>query len=218
MERHRLAVVIPAFNEEDTIGSVVKSVKPYGDPIVVDDCSTDLTKKIAEENGAIVVNHEKNSGYDNTLNSGIERAISLGYRYAITFDADGQHEPEFLKKYLDFLEGGYDLVTGIRPEYPRFSEQIYAIYTKLRYGWKDPLCGMKGYNLDLIKKRGYFSSYQSIGTEFTRYCFRKKFKVMQIPIPIYNRQDENPRFGRKLRANYKIIASIFQGAFIRSGK
>ena len=85
MDKYQIAIVIPAFNEEATIFNVVQSVKKYGAVIVVDDASTDETKKIAKNAGAIVVSHQKNKGYDGALNSGFAKADELNYKAIIRF-------------------------------------------------------------------------------------------------------------------------------------
>ena len=77
MGRFKLAIIIPAFNEENTIFEVVKSVKNYGIAIVVNDASSDNTEKIAESAGAVLVNHKENKGYDSALISGFKMAEKL---------------------------------------------------------------------------------------------------------------------------------------------
>lgn len=64
MVRSSLAIVIPACNEATTIGETVQAVSRFGQAIVIDDCSHDKTATIADDNGAIVVSHPNNQGYD----------------------------------------------------------------------------------------------------------------------------------------------------------
>ena len=162
--RSKLAVIIPAWNERDTIGNVVRSVIGISTPIVVNDCSKDSTATEAAEAGAIVVNHEVNHGYDGALNSGFQKAAELGFEYAITFDADGQHDADLLRQFYMLLLNGNDLVLGIRPFFPRFSEFIFSLVSRFTLGVRDPLCGMKGYRMDLFHRHGCFDSCKSIGT------------------------------------------------------
>ena len=77
MGRFRVAVVVPAFNESKTIGNVVNSITNYAIPIVVNDGSTDNTQKKAISEGAVVVNHQDNMGYDMALNSGFKKPMKL---------------------------------------------------------------------------------------------------------------------------------------------
>ena len=83
----KTAIVIPAYNEAKTISFVVKGVKTYVDiVIVVDDASTDETRALALSEGAVVVKHLYNRGYDNALQTGFEKASDLNAEIVVTFD------------------------------------------------------------------------------------------------------------------------------------
>ena len=207
MEAFKVAIVIPAFNEEDTIFKVIESVKEYGLVIVVNDASNDKTMKIASDAGAIVVNHEENQGYDMALNSGFLKAREFDCDGVITFDADGQHSSILLIKYIEYLKNGFDLVLGVRPYSARVSELLFSFYTRLKFGWKDPLCGMKGYSMMLYKSQGYFDSYNSIGTELAFFALLHKYKYIQLSIPIVKRHSK-PRFSSSFLGNMKILRAL----------
>lgn len=207
MDRSEVAIIIPAYNEETSIGRVVQNTLQYGNVIVVNDCSKDKTAEIAEKSGAIVISHSVNKGYDGALNSGFAKANELDCKYAITFDADGQHDSKLIKCFLDFFENGTELVLGMRSKPARLMEYIFGIYTSLRFGIKDPLCGMKAYCMSIYRRKGAFDTYQSIGTELALWAAKNNAKVIQKPIPIYNREGV-PRFGRLLNANLKIFRAM----------
>ena len=76
--RFEVAIVIPAYNEANTIRQVIRSISDYGVVIVVNDASEDNTGFVAAKAGAIVINHEVNHGYDKALESGFMRADELG--------------------------------------------------------------------------------------------------------------------------------------------
>ena len=204
MAEYKVAIIIPAFNEENTIAKVVESVKPYGCPIVVNDASTDNTAKLATQAGAIVVNHKTNQGYDQSLNSGFIEVDKRNFDAVITFDADGQHNPKMLVKYIKYLSNGKDLVLGVRPKIERIVEQLFAVCTKLKFGWEDPLCGMKGYSMKLYKKQGYFDSYRSIGTELSIFGLTGQYSYVQICIDISKRKDQS-RFYSAFLSNWHIL-------------
>ena len=86
MKNSTLAIVIPAFNENETIIDVILSVQKYGDVIVVDDGSLDSTIESAKSTSAIIISHEKNLGYEASISSGINYAINEKYQYIITID------------------------------------------------------------------------------------------------------------------------------------
>jgi len=210
VERSKIAIVIPAFNEEKTIGTIVESVLIHGRAIVVDDGSADATAKIAKAAGAVVVQHRYNLGYDGALNSGFEKAISLGSEIIITFDADGQHSASLIHDYLTEIDNGADVVVGIRNRRVRLSETIFSwISTKL-WSIKDPQCGMKAYRSEVYKRLGHFDSYGSIGTELCIFAAKNNFQVAQVPFEINERVDE-PRFGGFWDANWKIFRAIALG-------
>jgi glycosyltransferase involved in cell wall biosynthesis len=207
MDRPRVGIVVPALNESATILRIVEAVRAYGMPIVVDDGSTDATAELAMSGGAIVVSHEKNRGYDAALNSGFKKAVEMGSEIIITVDADGQHDPSLLQKFIDKIDAGTDVVVGIRSRRQRFAEHLFAWYTNLLYGIKDPLCGMKAYRTVVYEALGHFDSYGSIGTELAIFAAKKGCRLGQIPFAVRERKDQ-PRFGRILVGNYKIIRAI----------
>jgi len=207
--RYKLAIVIPAFNEEKTIGKVVESVKEYGIVIVVNDASLDNTMQVAKNSGAIVVNLNENKGYDGALNSGFNKADELNCDGVITFDADGQHDSKDINVFIKKLKEGNDLVLGVRVNTQRLSEWIFKLYTIRRYGWKDPLCGFKGYSMQLYRNRGWFDSFNSIGTELAMYGIINKYKYIEVDISIYPRSDK-PRFSSVIVSNFIITKSMIK--------
>jgi glycosyltransferase involved in cell wall biosynthesis len=209
MAEYKVAIVIPAFNEENTITQVVNSVKLYGCPIVVNDASNDKTKELAYQAGAIVVNHIINQGYDKALNSGFAEADKRGFDAIITFDADGQHNPMILEEYINHLKNGKDLILGIRPKLTHIAERLFAVCAKFKFGWQDPLCGMKGYSMDLYRKQGYFDSYESIGTELSIFGLVNQYPYTQLRVDIFIRKDQS-RFYSVLISNLRVIKSLIK--------
>ena len=209
MDEYKVAIIIPAFNEENTIAEVILSVKEYGYVIVVNDASSDRTMQIAKDVGATVVNHQVNQGYDSALNSGFKKAVKLNCDAVITFDADGQHVADLLPIFNKHLRSGVDLVLGIRPKVQRFAESIFRIYTRNRFNWEDPLCGMKGYSLKLYHDLGYFDSYNSIGAELASFGLANGYKCAQIPVNIFERQDDS-RFYSSIKSNFFVVRSMLK--------
>jgi glycosyltransferase involved in cell wall biosynthesis len=207
MDRSRIAIIIPALNEQRSIASIVGAVAAYGVPIVVSDGSTDGTAEAAAAAGAVVVRHEQNRGYDAALNSGFVRAAGLGADFAITLDADGQHDPALIAAFTRLLADGERLVVGIRPKPARISERAFAAYTRRAFGIHDPLCGMKGYSMSAYSDLGHFDSYRSIGTELMLSLARDGHPVAEVHVPIAPRQGA-PRLGGALRANVRIFRAL----------
>jgi glycosyltransferase involved in cell wall biosynthesis len=207
MDRSRIGIVIPALNEDRSIGNVVRQCYGIGIPIVVDDGSTDNTAEVSKNAGAEVVTHSANRGYDCALNSGFARAAMLGCEYVITIDADGQHNPDVLSCVIELLDSGADVVIGIRNKQQRLAEHCFAFVAKVLYGVSDPLCGLKGYRISVYKALGHFDSFDSIGTELALFSARSGYRIEQILINIHDR-DGSPRFGRRFYANYKIFRAM----------
>lgn len=210
MDRSRVGIVIPALNESTTITDVVRGARSYGVPIVVDDGSTDATANLAKQSGAVVVSHLENSGYDRAINSGFTKAAEIGCEIVITVDADGQHNPMLIQKFIDTIDAQADVVIGIRSRKQRLAEHIFAMYTRLCFGIKDPLCGIKAYRISIFKALGHFDSYGSIGTELSLYAARSGYQIHQIAFLVRERQGRS-RFGAVMSANTRIFRAMVLG-------
>lgn len=103
----RLLILIPAFNEEGAVGSVVHEVRAIlGDVpvLVVDDCSEDATRSVARAAGADVLPMPYHLGLGGCVQAGYRLAFELGYDFVIRVDGDGQHDPSFIPKILETLQ------------------------------------------------------------------------------------------------------------------
>jgi polyprenyl-phospho-N-acetylgalactosaminyl synthase len=109
-------VVVPAFNEEQTIQEVVLGLRRFcPNVIVVNDCSTDATAVLATAAGAGLVSHPINLGQGAALQTGITFALQKGASHLVTFDADLQHRPDDIPTLLDALaNSGADFALGSR--------------------------------------------------------------------------------------------------------
>jgi len=213
VDRPRTAILIPAYREAATIGPVVRAAREHADVIVVDDASPDETAARAVEAGAIVIRNGSNLGYDGTLNRAFETALEQGYDFAITMDADGEHDPSLIAGFKSLLtDERVPLVLGVRPRKQRFAEMVMGVYVRIRFGAHDILCGMKGYDLKLANENGGFDHTNSIGTELAINSIRRGAAFRQLGVSGTRRQDA-PRFDRRLRANLRILAAL--GRIIR---
>ena len=109
-------VCIPAFDEEKTIGDIVKKSLEHADKVIVcDDGSTDNTAKIARNCGAQVITHTKNQGYGAAIITLFEAARKENVEIMVTIDGDGQHNPDQIPLLVDALkEHNVDVVIGSR--------------------------------------------------------------------------------------------------------
>lgn len=204
----RVGIIIPALNEDETIAAVVAAVAPYGLVVVVDDGSHDLTAERARAAGAEVVRHPVNRGYDRALATGFVYAETLGVDAVVTFDADGQHDPAILGRLLAPLAAGTaDLVLGFRPRPARLAEWLFSVYGRLRFGLRDPLCGLKAFSISTYRRYREMASRQSINTAIAFAALRARARFGVIAVPIRPRAGRS-RFGSTLRADGRILAAL----------
>ena len=97
----RIIVIIPAYNEDSRIATVVMGSMTYLPVLVIDDGSTDETVQESRSSGAEVLLQAPNQGKGAALQAGFQRALDEGVKAAITLDADGQHDPNEIPKFLN---------------------------------------------------------------------------------------------------------------------
>jgi glycosyltransferase involved in cell wall biosynthesis len=103
--KRQCAAVIPCFNEAGRIASVIEGVRRYmPNVIVVDDGSTDATKKEADGAGAEVIRRSVNGGKGAALRAGWKQARRMGFAWALSLDGDGQHAPRDIPKFFTCAE------------------------------------------------------------------------------------------------------------------
>lgn len=209
MDRSRVVVIIPAFNEAATIGTVVAGARNHAAVLVVDDCSGDETSAHAECAGAIVVNNRQQLGYEGSLNRGMKEALERGFHYIVSMDADGEHSPEFLPKFASALaEREVSIVLGVRPRKQRLMEVVMCLYVRARFGPRDILCGMKGYRAEIVRENGGLGT-KFIGTELPLKLLVNGAKYAEVMVNGVPRSG-TPRFGNSWRANLKILGAFWE--------
>ena len=149
--------VVPCYNEEATIGSVVLKAKRHVDEVlVVNDGSSDDTAKIAKEAGATVISHKTNRGKSGGIKTGFKYALANGFDYVVTIDGDGQHNPSEIPIVLgNIMNNGHDISIGFRsgtstemPKWRRVGKRILDYTTSAGNGGfvTDSQCGFRAFN------------------------------------------------------------------------
>ena len=207
----RSICVIPAYNEEATIASVIKQSLQYVDDVlVVNDASTDNTLNIVQQTGAIVFSNETNLGYEISLKKGFNFAFKNNYDYLIFVDADGQHPCEMLPVFLSQLSSGNNLVLGIREHLPRYSEKLASLLFSFFLHIKDPFCGMKGFDISFIDSKLILVDSKSFGLTFLYNYLRRGARTSQLKIPIHRRTHGHSRVGlNTVCLDFKLLQSCF---------
>lgn len=111
-----LLIVVPALNEEESVGDVVRSIReavPDAECLVVDDGSTDATARAAAEAGAVVLRLPFNLGVGGAMRAGFRYARDHGHTFVVQVDADGQHDPRYIPELIAGLDAA-DVVIGAR--------------------------------------------------------------------------------------------------------
>ena len=125
---NKVCAIIPAYNEEKTIESVVKGVKNYVDKVfVIDDGSKDKTAELAKKAGAIVIKHKINRGVGAAQRTGYRIALLEGYDYVVQIDGDRQHNPKYIPELLEKAFNGADVVIA-----SRFKNESYKNFSLIR--------------------------------------------------------------------------------------
>ncbi len=196
-------VIIPAYNEKDSIVNTVKDIKdnaPGFDYIVVNDCSTDNTYDVCVENGLKVINLPLNLGIGGAVQTGYLYAYRNNYDIAVQFDGDGQHDAKFLEMMAETLERDkLDMVIGSRfienegfqsSAVRRFGIRFFEVFIKILFGQRitDATSGMRMCNRKVMELfiKDYPKDYPE--PETVSRLLRHKYKVKEVPVVMRERQ------------------------------
>jgi glycosyltransferase involved in cell wall biosynthesis len=192
-----LIVVMPAYNEEKTVGDVVRQTKKYADKVVVvNDASSDKTAEIAKRSGAQVISHDKNRGLGGALRTGFVEALEAAKPndIIITLDSDGQHRPEDIPKFVAKINEGNDFVLGARDikKYPlrkRFGNAVLTALTNIVSGTSlsDTESGFRAFRAAALTKLDLRAERYQIAAEIILEVGRKKLRAANVSI-------ESPRY------------------------
>ena len=185
-----IAAVIPAHNEAKTVGSVVRQARKYVDRvIVVDDGSSDRTSSVARKNGARVITLKRNRGVGYATRVGMKAAMRGGAKIIITLDADGQHNPRDIPKFLKKISEGYEFVIGRRDlsNYPiikRFGNFALNTFVNIISGTTipDTESGFRAYKSSALKKLVLTADRYEICDEIIFEVGRNNLKWSSVPI------------------------------------
>lgn len=171
-EQAKCLIIIPAYNEAENIEKVVNNLivnYPEYDYVVVNDGSTDATRKVCREHGYNLLDLPVNVGLAGAIKSGIKYANYYQYEYVVQIDGDGQHDPAYIKDMLQVMdEKDADIVIGSRfvNEKKPFNmrmlgSNLISSAIRLTTGRKvcDVTSGMRLFNKSMIKKFGYQINY-----------------------------------------------------------
>lgn len=168
----KVLIIIPAYNEAENIEKVVNNIRenyPQYDYIIVNDGSTDTTRKICRDNNYNMLDLPVNVGLAGAIKSGIKYANYYQYEYAVQIDGDGQHDPEYIAVMLDAMrKHDTDIVIGSRFVHEKkpfnirmLGSNLISVVIFITTGKKifDATSGMRLFNKRMIKRFGYQMNY-----------------------------------------------------------
>jgi glycosyltransferase involved in cell wall biosynthesis len=190
-----IVAVVPAFNEEKRIVDVLKTLKQYVDRIiVVDDGSSDRTSEVSKKY-ALVVRHIINVGKGGALRSGAKKAIQLKAKRIVFIDSDGQHDPSEIKKFIEKLDKGYDLVQGVRstkemPFMKKIGNSMINSLFSMIFGLKvsDTQSGYKAFKTGIYPKIEWKSNDYFVETEILANAGKNGLRYAEVPIKTIYRE------------------------------
>jgi glycosyltransferase involved in cell wall biosynthesis len=196
--------VVPAYNEQETVGRVIGSLHEHApdfDVLVIDDGSTDTTREVGRAAGATVVRHPFNLGIGGAVQSGFVYASERGYDYMVQVDGDGQHCADQIPKLRREMETDrrVDMVCGSRfltkeREYPapvsrRTGIHIFAFMLSRIIGQRvsDPTSGFRLYNRRAIAlfARDYPHDYPEV--EAVLMVHHHRLRMTEVPVRMRER-------------------------------
>ncbi len=190
----RIVCIIPAFNEEATIGQIVsEAIKHCDQVLVVDDSSQDRTGELSHQAGATVVRHLLRLGTGGALSTGFRVALRRGFEVFITMDGDGQHDPDEIPIVLEpILKNEAGVAIGSRflggcqsmPLHKKIGNRFLSIATSFASGMKitDSQSGFRSYRREVLEYVTHRARDYSWASEILVLAVKAGFKVMEVPI------------------------------------
>lgn len=216
-------IIIPAYNEAENIVKTVEAIKEKAkgfDYIIINDCSTDRTKNICEENGYNVINLPINLGIGGAVQTGYKYAYNHDYDIAVQVDGDGQHDPLFLDVMAQYLEEhSADMVIGSRfiekkgfqsSRARRIGIVFFTKVIKIMTGATitDPTSGLRmvGRNVIELFSNDYPRDYPE--PESVVAILRRHMKVIEIPVVMKEREGGVSSISLKKSVYYMIKVTL----------
>lgn len=229
-EKKKILFVIPAHNEEVSIGNVIKEIQKdvnYADILIINDCSTDNTRQIVEKAGVKCINNITNLRYAWAIQVGIKYAAQKSYDYVIQFDADGQHIAKEAEKLLDCATKNkdIDIVIGSRylkdlgykcPLFRKIGTKFFSILIRIvcREKITDPLSGFQCLSKEVIDKfaqPGQYPEYPDANLVVD--MLKQGYKYKEVPVKMRNREDGESMHSGIIKP-IKYMVHIFYSIFI----
>ncbi len=194
--------VVPAYQEARAIGAVVRRVRAYLDTVVVvDDGSTDGTADAAQAAGATVLRHPRNLGKGIALNTGFAYARDHGCEVLVTLDADGQHDPDDLPRFLEayartgipVLVGNRMAAPGAMPRVRRWTNRAMSWFLSRAMGQyvPDSQCGFRLYRCDVLPFVATRAARYAAESEILLHIAERGIRMDSVPVSAIYRDERS---------------------------
>lgn len=215
-KKPKIAVVIPFYNEQQTLPEIINRTLPFVDIIIaVNDGSTDeFLKHIRINERIVLVSNKKNEGKGFAINKGLKKSIELKSDITVTLDADLQHPPEFIPSLIQKLDEN-DLVLGNRlsdlkgmPFQRILSNKLtsFLLGIKLKQFIPDSQCGFRAYKTSILHEIIPESKGYEAETEILIKAKRKGFKIGFAEIPtIYGNQKSKMKSFKTIKGFLRVL-------------
>jgi glycosyltransferase involved in cell wall biosynthesis len=189
----KMAILLPVYNEAPSIKALLTDISNYGiKTLVVDDGSVDGSTTILKEIGTDAIYFEKNRGKGYALRKGFKRLLSEGYDWILIMDADGQHLPEEIDKFVNkAMSTDCDLISGNRLDNPEGMPPIRILANKFM-SWlvgkiagvevKDCQCGYKFLSANFLRQAKLSADHFEIEDDLLMEAIRLKCKIGYVSI------------------------------------
>ena len=196
-EQLHICVIIPTYNNENSLAAVIKDVATYTRHIiVVNDGSTDNTKAIIESFPLVqLISYDDNVGKGWALRQAFAYAMEKGYQYAITIDSDGQHFAKDLPAFVDkvsleknaIIIGARNMDQASVPGGSNFGNRFSNFWFKVETGISSPdtQSGYRLYPLEPLKKMHFFTRKYEFEIEVLVRAAWKGVKILSVPVTVY---------------------------------
>ena len=204
INKHNVALVIPAYNEEGKIGAVITKVReraPYLDEIIiVDDGSSDNTEKEAIEAGAVVLKHRRNRGAGAAIRTGSLFAEKSNQDIVAVMGGDNQDDPGYIRDLiLPIVENGYDFVQGSRYKFKKkLKIPLFRLLTTVAYSFlysmaarkkvSDATNGFRAYRTAILRKidleKNWLNRYE-LEPYLMLEAIKRGYKFKEVGVPKY---------------------------------
>ncbi len=196
-----VVVLIPAYNEESTIGSLIQNIPrtcaEKVQVLVLNDGSKDKTEEVAKKSGADrIVSHSSNLGLGTAFKDGINEALAMGADIIVNIDADGQFNPQDIPRLLEpIINGKADMVTCsrfkdplMRPKMPYLKyigNKLFSLLISwfLEKKFYDTQCGFRAYSREAALRLTLFGKYTYTQEVFID-LVKKKFRIVEVPCQV----------------------------------